>query len=389
MNVKKKQPELWTASFLKICLINLFIFLSFHSFLPTFPFFVIHLGGDAMTIGIATALFSIAAIVSRPFAGWLIDTKGRKLILILGLIGIALVPMGYIVSSGIALAVILRGLHGGFHAFCSNSAATWATDVIPKERIGEGLGMYGLSTAISTAVAPALGLIIMHAVGFDSLFIVTSIIAIIAIILALSIKISPYRPKAKTLKLKELFEPMALPASLTHFFFMMTFGVVEVYVAIYAHTYNLPSGGIFFIFLAIATLLTRIFLGKTVDSKGEAPLIYTGNLAAILGIIVLVFLHNIQSFILSAIMIGYSFGAIQPSLQSMAMHKVEPERRGAASSTFFVSFDLGIALGGFLSGILIELLGYNIMFLLISFSCLISLSYYHFFASKHISSFNK
>ncbi|MGM9840772.1 MAG: hypothetical protein ACI31D_01070 [Candidatus Limisoma sp.] len=37
--------------------------------LPTFPFFVTHLGGDAQTIGLATALFSIASIISRSFAG--------------------------------------------------------------------------------------------------------------------------------------------------------------------------------------------------------------------------------------------------------------------------------------------------------------------------------
>ena len=48
-------------------------FVNFHALLPTFPFFVTWLGGDAVTIGLATALFSVASIVSRPFVGWLID----------------------------------------------------------------------------------------------------------------------------------------------------------------------------------------------------------------------------------------------------------------------------------------------------------------------------
>ena len=92
------QDRLWTGSFLRICLVNLFIFVNFHALLPTFPFFVTYLGGDAVTIGLATALFSIASIVSRPFVGWLIDTRGRYAILVLGLF----------VSAGIATAVILR-----------------------------------------------------------------------------------------------------------------------------------------------------------------------------------------------------------------------------------------------------------------------------------------
>ena len=59
------QDRLWTGSFLRICLVNLFIFVNFHALLPTFPFFVTYLGGDAVTIGLATALFSIASIVDR------------------------------------------------------------------------------------------------------------------------------------------------------------------------------------------------------------------------------------------------------------------------------------------------------------------------------------
>ena len=50
------QDRLWTGSFLRICLVNLFIFVNFHALLPTFPFFVTYLGGDAVTIGLATAL---------------------------------------------------------------------------------------------------------------------------------------------------------------------------------------------------------------------------------------------------------------------------------------------------------------------------------------------
>ncbi len=271
---------MWTGSFLRICLVNLFIFVNFHALLPTFPFFVTYLGGDAVTIGLATALFSIASIVSRPFVGWLIDTRGRYAILVLGLIGMTLIPMGYFVSAGIATAVILRTAHGVFHAASSNASSTWVTDIIPHKRMGEGLGMYGLSMAISTAVAPALGLAVMNAWGFR----------------------------------RELFEPMSLPAAVTQFFFMMAYGVVEVYVAIYATSCRLPGGGIYFIFIALATVATRILLGRAVDRYGEARLVYTGNAAIVIGILLLVFAHNVPCYLLSALLLGYSFGAIQPLL---------------------------------------------------------------------------
>ncbi len=388
MNQSTNQTKLWTGSFIKICLVNFFIFVNFHALLPTFPFIVTYLGGDAVAIGVATALFSIASIISRPFVGWLVDTKGRRTILVLGLIGMVLIPMGYFVSAGIAMAVILRTIHGAFHASSSNATSTWVADIIPHTRMGEGLGMYGLSMAISTAVAPALGLAVMNQLGFQPLFAVTAIAALIALLLGLSIKNRNYQLSTQPLKFKELFELMSVPASITQFFFMMAYGVIEVYVAIYASTYQLPSGGIYFIFIAVATVLTRILLGRAVDKYGEGVLVYTGNLAIVVGILLLVFAHNTPCYILSALLLGYSFGAIQPSLQTMAMHAVAPERRGAASSTFFVAFDLGIALGGFLAGVLVKHLGYNAMFLIIGISGLLSLGYYYIFGRRHVSSLN-
>lgn len=152
-----------------------------------------------MAIGLATALFSIAPILSRPFVGWLVDTQGRRLVLICGLAGVAFVPMGYFISAGIA-----------------------------------------------TVDTP--------------------------------------------LKLGELFEPMSVPAAVTQLFFMMAYGVVEVYVAIYAVLHCLPSEGIYFIGIAVA--------GTCGGKSGEARLVYTGNAAIITGILLLVFAHNIPCYLL-------------------------------------------------------------------------------------------
>lgn len=386
--MNKIVEKLWTGSFIKIALVNFFIFVNFHALLPTFPYFVEWLGGDSVVVGLATALFSVASIISRPFVGWFVDTKGRRTILVIGLIGMSILPMGYFFASGIAFAVLMRTFHGAFHAASSNAASTWVADIVPHTRMGEGLGMFGLSMALSTAAAPAIGLTIMHNLGFKYLFVATTIAAVIALVIGITIKDKNYKPSTKPLKISELFEKMSMPASITQFFFMMAYGVIEVYVAMYATSNNLPDGGVYFICIAIATVLSRILLGKVVDKRGEGILVYSGNIAIIIGIILLVFLHNTPSYILSALLLGYSFGAVQPSLQTMSMHAVAPERRGAASSTFFCAFDLGIALGGFLAGILIKYLGYDNMFLCIAFSCVLSLLYYFIFGRKHVSSMN-
>lgn len=115
--------------------------------------------------------------------------------------------MGYFVSAGIAMAVVLRTAHGVFHAASSNASATWVTDIIPARRMGEGLGIYGLSMAVSTAVAPALGLAVMNEWGFKPLFGLASAVALVAIALGATIR-RDYKLSAEPLRLKHLFEPM-------------------------------------------------------------------------------------------------------------------------------------------------------------------------------------
>lgn len=385
----QNKETLWTSSFIKICLVNLFVFINFHALLPTFPFFVSFLGGDAKTIGLATALFSLASIISRPFLGWLTDTKGRCAMLVLGLVGIALIPMGYFFSVGISFALLLRTVHGAFHASASNAASTWVADIVPASKMGEGLGMFGLSMAISTAIAPALGLTIMNQFGFRWLFVTVALFAVIAFALSISIKPRGYSLSHEPLKFNNLFEMMAVPASITQFFFMVAYGVVEVYVAMYASTNGLPSGGLYFICIAITTVITRLMLGGYLDKHGESTLVYSGNIALFVGILLLVLIKNTPAFIVSALLLGYSFGAVQPSLQTMAMHAVPGERRGAASSTFLVAFDLGIAVGGYLAGLLIDKWSYDVMFLVISAFALLAMAYYSLFGRNHASSMNR
>ena len=172
-------------------------------------------------------------------------------------------------------------------------------------------------------------------------------------------------------------------AAVTQLFFMMTYGVVEVYVAIYAVLHRLLSGGIYFIGIAVATVATRILLGRVVDKYGEAQLVYTENAAIITGILLLVFAHNIPCYLLSVALLGYSFGVMQSALQTMAM---PAERRGAASSTFFVAFDFGIALGGFFAGLLVKYRGYDDMFLGMLLVLLLSIVLHYLFGRRHPSS---
>lgn len=384
----ENQPvKLWNKNFVLIIIINFLVFMNHLMILSTFPFYIEYLGGSEAVAGLAAALFSIIAVVFRPFIGWMLDNGKRKTILIIGLCGMALMPIGYLVFATIYLAFVCRMVHGASLAFSNTSTSTIATDIIPKPRFAEGMGMFGLATALATAVAPALGLALMDSMGFTTLFLFAAISIVIALILFLMIKLPEIKVEKKPLNFKGLIDKDALPASVTALTFMLTYGALENFTAKFAADQHLPSGGIFFAIMAAALLATRLLAGKITDRHGESVFAYSCNIAMLAAFLLLGLFPNAATYFFSAVLAGFGFGGLEPALQSMAVAIAPPERRGSANSTFLCAYDIGIGLGGGIAGMMISSFGYHQMFVMMVVFNILSIIIYTVWGKNHPSSF--
>ncbi|MDO4173504.1 MAG: MFS transporter [Eubacteriales bacterium] len=386
--MSEKPVKLWTKDFTLIIIINFLVFMNHLMILSTFPFYIEYLGGSETISGLAAALFSIVAVICRPFIGWMLDNGKRKAILIIGLCGMALMPIGYLVLATMFLAFVCRMVHGASLAFSNTSTSTIATDIIPKSRFAEGMGMFGLATALATACAPALGLALMEKMGFTTLFLFAAISIAIALVLFLMLKTPNVTVQKKPFTIKGLLDKDALPASATALVFMLTYGALENFTAKFAAEQNLPSGGIFFAIMAVALLITRLSAGKVTDQRGEGIFAYTCNLAMLAAFLLMGLFPNMITYLLSAVLAGFGFGGLEPALQSMAVAIAPPERRGSANSTFLCAYDIGIGVGGGIAGSLITAIGYNHMFVVMGVFNLLSIVIYMAWGRNHPSSFS-
>ena len=385
--MQSQQVKLWNKDFILIIVINFLVFMNHLMILSTFPFYIEYLGGSEAVAGFAAALFSIIAVVFRPFIGWMLDNGKRKIILIIGLCGMALMQIGYLVFATLYLAFVCRMLHGASLAFSSTSTSTIATDIIPKPRFAEGMGMFGLATALATAVAPALGLALMDYMGFTMLFLFAAVSIVIALILFLMMKVPKVEVEKKPLNLKGLIDKDAVPASATALVFMLTYGALENFTAKFAAEQNLPSGGIFFAVMAVALLLTRLLAGKVTDRHGESFFAYSCNAAMLIAFLLMGLFPNVVTYLLAAVLAGFGFGGLEPALQSMAVAIAPPERRGSANSTFLCAYDIGIGVGGGIAGVLISSFGYSQMFVIMTVFNILSVVIYVLWGRNHPSSF--
>ncbi|MDI6812175.1 MAG: MFS transporter [Desulfitobacteriaceae bacterium] len=355
-------PKLWTRDFILIALINLIIFLGFQMLMPTLPFFVTYLGGSNAAAGLVIGVFAVSSVLIRPFAGKAIDTYGRKGVFLLGLVVFLMSVLAYHWLASIVVLMLFRFIHGLGWGASSTAGGTIAADVIPKKRLAEGMSFYGLASNLSMAIGPALGLYLIQRYSFGALFFSSASTVVLALLFALVIHYQKTPPNSAKVK-ASLFEKSAFRPSLIIFFVTMTYGAIVSFLALYTKELGIGNIGPFFTVYALTLIVVRPVFGKVADRRGYNIVMIPGLLAVLVTMILISKSQALGLLLTAAVIYGIGFGAVQPTLQAMAVQNVPFNRRGAANGTFYSAFDLGIGLGSGIWGTVAQFFGYSQMYL--------------------------
>lgn len=374
------KAPLWTKNFILISAATFLIFCSFQALMPILPKFALTLGADKKSLGLINGFFTITAVALRPFVGRELDKRGRRRIYLVGLVVFMLAVGGYFWAPSLLFLLFLRLIHGAGWSTASTAAVTMVADIIPPSRRGEGMGYYGLCSILAMAIAPALALMLLDGNGFLPIFILSMITNLGAIIAGYFITLPPYSVSNITdVKKGPLFDKRAFRVSLTLFFTTISYGGIVTFLPLYADERGIANIGLFFTVYAAALLVTRPYAGKYFDRKGPDNIILYGLLLIFVSTFVLAFAKTMPIFLLSGILFGFGFGAVQPTVFAQAMIGIEPERRGVINGTVMSAFDLGMGFGSVLLGIVANAAGYANMFLLASFTSLFGLAVFFLF----------
>lgn len=389
--MSEQNQKIWTKDFILIVIVNFFIFTAFQMTLPTLPLFVQEIGASDRWIGIVVGIFTFSALLTRPSAGKLLDTKGRAPIFLTGLIIFVISMFSLAASFTIFMLLMVRVIQGVGWGLSSTSSGTIATDLVPKKRRGEGLGYYGLSANIALAFGPALGLFLVNHISFTMLFSICGILGAVALILAANIQYekpdtdAPARNKDTYVPRFDIVERRAVPAASLLFFITVTFGGIATFLPVYTYQQGFDSTYIQFYFVIYAAflMLSRLIAGRLYDRKGIAIVFIPGSLAIIAAMLMLGFLPSPAYLFIAAALYGFGFGCVQPALQAWAVNRVENNRRGMANATFFSAFDLGVGLGAISYGFVAEAFGYSTIYFTSAVSVAIALIIFLFIMQKY------
>ena len=147
------------------------------------------LGANGTTMGLIGGIMNICSLVSRPIIGIIMLIKISKYKLSFwGIIFIIISCLGYILATNSFIIAIARIINGLGFALCSTCMSTWMSDLLPQEKIGSGMGIYGTMNALSMAIAPAIGVYIYQNFNYTIAFSLALFTAIISIIIIQFVK---------------------------------------------------------------------------------------------------------------------------------------------------------------------------------------------------------
>lgn len=369
MNSKEK---LWNANYIKVMTTNFLLYFAFYLLTPLLPLYLSEtFGATKDTIGIVLSGYTVAALIVRPFCGYVVDSFSRKKVLMLCLSGFAVFFAGYIAAGTILMFAICRTLHGGPFGAVTVANSTCAIDVLPSSRRNEGIGLYGLSNNFAMAIAPSIGIYLHNMVdSYMILFWIAFVVAISAVLIAWTIRLPEkdiIRNKEK-LSLDRFFLTRAWLLAINIAMFGFCWGVLSNYLAIYSKEVLSITGGTgtYFALLSMGLFSSRLQGRKALSQGKLTQNAAEGMLISLVGFTLFVAIPHPVAYYLSAILIGLGNGHLYPAFLNMFVHVARHDQRGTANSSILTGWDLGFGIGCLLGGIVAEHFGYTATFWMVS-----------------------
>jgi DHA1 family inner membrane transport protein len=314
--------------------------------------------------GLLVSLYALGVAIGAPLLTALTGKVPRKLLL-LGLM--LLFTAGNLVAwqapgyESLVMARILTGLaHGVFFSF----GATIATSLVAKDKAASAIAIMfsGLTVALVTGVP--LGTVIGQHFGWRATFLAVSALGVIAFLASLFFiprNLQHNKPASVLQQLQVLKQPrLLLVYAMTAVGYGGTFVAFTFLAPILEQITGLSSGSVALVLLVygVSVAVGNIWGGKLADKKGPiaALQLIFGGLALVL--LIFTFTASNPWLAIATVLVwgAFAFGNV-PGLQVYVVQQAAhyaPHAIDVASGLNIAAFNLGIALGAWGGGLIVD-----------------------------------
>jgi len=376
---RQQFTKIWNPTFIGIMVFELSCQFGLALVNPITSNFAVSIGASTALAGFILSLHPLTATILRPFGGLVLGRFSRKHLLIAAAVIFAL--SSYLVAAfqNLPFQAVSRVVMGAAFVVKSSMVVAFASSVVPKEDVGQGVAFVGLNSVIGNAVGPAVGSFLGVTVGYQLTYLSSAILFTVAIVLAFMLK-DPYEEEDRKRReeqskefslaaVKEAFNPHALfhfktiPLALIVTLEAFVYGSVNGLVLLNGEMRGIENTAVFFTVYAVATAIARPILGRVCDRVGLAKVFFPEAILMTLCPAVLAFADNAVLVAVAGLCLALGQGTLYPSLQAESVRNVPHEETTIAINTFYIGADAGMAIGPVVSGIILGAAGPTAMWL--------------------------
>ncbi len=354
----EKNEKIWNRRFILLFITNLLVLAAFYASIPIIPVYCAEIGIEGSRIGYVLTAMSIAIVLFRPVAGYLLDNFNRYWVYVIFLTLFCLSFPAFIAFPVFALLIVLRLYMGVVYSVCGSATMTLAGDVLHPSKITEGISRFAFTVSIGMALGPFVGIQVQNRLSSSASFMSVFAMSVAALICVLCCRIRyPKNIKGK-FSLRESIHVPALPFMFNMMFLMIPYGAVIAYSSILAQEKGISSYlPYFYVFLVAGMLLSKLTTQKMVDSGKHRPLVCASLVVLVVTMLSYAVLSSGVHMLVAGFFFGLGYGILQPLFQSFVTGTTPAAKRGVANSTYMLSYDIGIGIGSLLMGFMQESVG--------------------------------
>lgn len=361
------RSKLFSRNYCLLIVVNLTTSLGFSMIASIVSSYATTLGAGLTLAGTLAGIFSISALLIRPFSGMAMDAMNKRNICMISTLLICISFLGYALIPNITAMLAFRVLHGIAFGISGTANMALVSEFIPKERLGEGLGYFGMGQIIAQVCGPNIGIAIKNQYGYRPLFIGISVFTLLAVLLLFFVQQSDQVNQKQVgrkfiFRFDNLIVKEAIVYALTAGLFSLGNGIVNSFLVLLGDERGISNVGLFFSVNAAVLFAVRLLTGRVIDKSGLTVIVNISLIVTAVSMFLVGASSGIVLLLAAAVFKALGQGGGQIALQSACIKKVDATKVGIATSTYYIGADIGQSFGPIIGGKISALFDYQTMF---------------------------
>ncbi|SDH87214.1 Predicted arabinose efflux permease, MFS family [Chryseobacterium taeanense] len=323
-----------------------------------------------LAIGITIGLQSLAALLTRAYAGKITDTLGAKVSNHRGIFLIFIAGLVYIFAAfsdgfpilALSLLIISRIIHGIGESMLVTGALTWGIGLLGAKNSGKVMTWNGIAMYAGIALGVPLSILLQGESGIKFPFILIVLLSIVSWLLTAKLAVLPVDATHVRIPFYKVIGKV-MNQGLALAFSSMGFACIASFIALLFADKNWSGASLGFLCFGGFYIATRLFFASYPDKFGGYKVALVSFIVEIIGQLCIGFSTSGWMAIVGCALTGIGFSLVFPALGVLAIKKVQPHMRGTALGAYSAFFDLSLGVAGPVAGLIAGWLNYQSIYI--------------------------